>query len=147
MKLILQEDVDNLGHAGELVSVKPGFGRNFLLPRGLAVVANEANKRQWEHQKKEIAAKQAKLRAGAETLAKEIGAVQLVFKRKVGEQDKLYGSVTASDIAEALSAKGIKIERRALKLKDALKDLGDHTINLHLHREVIAQVKVQVAAE
>src|SRR5262245_39634053 len=98
MKLILREDVDNLGHAGDMVSVRPGYGRNFLLPRGLAVVASEANKRQWEHEKKEIAARQAKLKAGADELSKRIEAVQLTFKRKVGEQEKLYGSVTAVDV-------------------------------------------------
>src|SRR5512133_2076118 len=105
MKLILREDVENLGRGGEVVDVKPGYGRNFLLPRGLAVLANPKNVKEVEHQKAVASAKAAKLKASAEAVAKRLSDTPVALKRKVGEQDKLYGSVTAMDIAEALAAR------------------------------------------
>src|SRR6476469_4441145 len=112
MKLILREDVTNLGRPRELVTVRDGFGRNYLLPRKMAVLANEQNVRQLEHEKAVITARYAKQKAGAEAQAKCLGSVQVKIALKVGEQDKLFGSVTALDIAEALAAGGQKIERR-----------------------------------
>ena len=147
MKLILREDVYNLGKGGELVEVKPGYGRNFLIPRGLAVLANPKNIREVEHQKSVAAAKAAKLKASAEAVAKRLSDTPVSFKRKVGEQDKLYGSVTAMDIAEALAARGVQIDRRSIDLSEPLKALGDFEVGVKLHSDVVGKVKVKVEAE
>ena len=147
MKLILREDVYNLGKGGELVEVKPGYGRNYLIPRGLAVLANPKNIREVEHQKAVAAAKAAKLKASAEAVAKRRADPPVSFQRKVGEQDKLYGSVTAMDIAEALAARGVQIDRRAIDLSEPLKTLGDFEVGVKLHSEVVGKVKVKVEAE
>ena len=147
MKLILREDVYNLGKGGELVEVKPGYGRNFLIPRGLAVLANPRNIREVEHQKAVAAAKAAKLKASAEAVARRLSDTPLSFKRKVGEQDKLYGSVTAMDLAEALAARGVQIDRRAIDLSEPLKTLGDFEVGVKLHSDVVGKVRVKVEAE
>jgi large subunit ribosomal protein L9 len=147
MKVILREDITNLGRSGEVVSVKDGYGRNYLLPRGLAVMASEKNVRQLEHERQVINAQQAKLRAGAEEQAKKIGAISVRIARKVGEQDKLFGSVTALDIAEAIAAKGQTVDRRHLHLPEPIKTLGTYDVELRLHRDVTAKVKVEVVAE
>ena len=147
MKLILREDVVNLGKGGDLVEVKPGYGRNFLLPRGLAVAANPKNVRELEHQKKVAEAKAAKLRASAEAVAKRLAETPVTLKRKVGEQDKLYGSVTALDIVEALGARGMQLDRRIIDLPEPIKTVGDHEVPVKLHREVVGKVKVKVEAE
>jgi len=147
MKLILREDVYNLGKGGELVEVKPGYGRNFLIPRGLAVLANPKNIREVEHQKSVAAAKAAKLKASAEAVARRLSETPLSFKRKVGEQDKLYGSVTAMDLAEALAGRGVQIDRRAIDLPEPLKTLGDFEVGVKLHSDVVGKVKVKVEAE
>ena len=147
MKVILREDVTNLGRSGEIVAVKDGFGRNYLLPRKLAVLASDKNVRQLEHEKSVITARQAKLKAGAVETAKKIGAVSVSIARKVGEQDKLYGSVTALDIAEALAAKGTQVDRRHVHLDEPIKALGTYEVELRLHHVVTAKVKVEVVAE
>jgi large subunit ribosomal protein L9 len=147
MKLILREDVENLGKGGELVDVKPGYGRNFLLPRGLAVAANPRNVRELEHQKKIAEAKAAKMKASAEAVAKRLAETPVTLKRKVGEQDKLYGSVTALDIVEALAARGLQLDRRTIDLAEPIKTLGDFEVPVKLHREVVGKAKVKVEAE
>ena len=147
MKLILREDVENLGKGGELVDVKPGYGRNFLLPRGLAVLANPKNVRELEHQRKSAEAKAAKLKASAEAVAKRLSDTPVVLKRKVGEQDKLYGSVTALDIVEALAARGLQLDRRTIDLAEPIKTVGDFEVSVKLHREVIGKAKVKVEPE
>ncbi len=147
MKLILREDVQNLGKGGELVEVKPGYGRNFLIPRGLAVLANPKNIRDIEHQKAVATAKAAKLRASAEALAKRLSETPVTLKRKVGEQDKLYGSVTAMDVAEALAARGLQIDRRSIDLGEPIKTVGDFEVGVKLHSEVVGKVKVKVEPE
>ena len=147
MKLILREDVENLGKGGEVVDVKPGYGRNFLLPRGLAVVANPKNVREVEHQKQIASAKAAKQKASAEAVAKRLADTPVVLRRKVGEQDKLYGSVTALDVAEALAARGLQIDRRSIDLADPIKTVGDFEVPVKLHREVVGKAKVKVEAE
>ena len=147
MKLILREDVENLGKGGELVEVKPGYGRNYLLPRGLAVAANTKNVRELDHQKKIAEAKAAKAKASAEAVAKRLSDTPVVLRRKVGEQDKLYGSVTVIDIVEALAARGLILDRRTLDLKEPLKTVGDHEVPVKLHREVIGKAKVKIEAE
>jgi len=147
MKLILREDVENLGKGGELVDVKPGYGRNFLLPRGLAVLANPKNVRELDHQKKIAEAKAAKLKASAQAVAKRLADTPVTLKRKVGEQDKLYGSVTALDIVEALAARGLQLDRRTIDLAEPIKTVGDFEVPVKLHREVVGTAKVKVEAE
>jgi large subunit ribosomal protein L9 len=147
MKVILREDVDNLGKGGELVEVRPGYGRNFLIPRGLAVLANAKNVRELDHQKKVAEAKAVKLRQGAEAIARRLAATPVTLKRKVGEQDKLYGSVTALDIVEALAARGLQLDRRSIDLPEPIKTVGEHEVPVKLHRDVIAKAKVTVEAE
>jgi len=147
MKLILREDVENLGKGGELVEVKPGYGRNYLLPRGLAVVANPRNIREIEHQKQVAAAKAAKMRASAEALARRLADTPVSLTRKVGEQDKLYGSVTAMDIAEALGRRGLSIDRRSIDLAEPIKTVGEFEVPVKLHHEVAGKVKVKVEPE
>jgi len=147
MKLILREDVYNLGKGGDLVEVKPGYGRNFLIPGGLAVLANPKNIREVEHQKAVSAAKAAKLKASAEAIARRLSDTPVTLRRKVGEQDKLYGSVTAMDVAEALAARGLDIDRRTIDLPEPIKTLGDFEVGVKLHSDVVGKVKVKVEAE
>ncbi len=147
MKLILREDVENLGRGGELVDVKPGYGRNYLLPRGLAVPANPKNVRELEHQRQIAEAKAAKLKASAEAVAKRLADTPVALKRKVGEQDKLYGSVTALDVAEALAARGLQLDRRSIDLADPIKTVGEFEVPVKLHREVVGKAKVKIEAE
>ncbi len=147
MKLILREDVENLGKGGELVEVKPGYGRNYLLPRGLAVLANPKNVRELEHQKSVASAKAAKLKASAQAVAKRLSDTPVTLKRKVGEQDKLYGSVTALDVAEALAARGLEIDRRSIDLAEPIKTVGEFEVPVKLHSEVVGKAKVKVEAE
>lgn len=147
MRVILREDVPNLGRSGQVVTVKDGFGRNYLLPRNMAVLANEKNIKQLEHEKSVIDARSAKLKGAAQTQAKALENVQVKITRKVGEQDKLYGSVTALDIAEALAAKGQKLDRRLIHLPEPIKAVGSHEVEIRLHHDVTAKIKVEVAAE
>ncbi|HSN93014.1 MAG TPA: 50S ribosomal protein L9 [Anaeromyxobacteraceae bacterium] len=147
MKVILREDVENLGKGGEVVEVKDGYGRNFLLPRGLAVAANPRNVRELEHQKQVAAAKAAKMKASAEAVAKRLADTPVTLKRKVGEQDKLYGSVTAMDIAEALAGRGLNVDRRSIDLVEPIKTTGDFEVPVKLHSEVVGKARVKVEAE
>jgi large subunit ribosomal protein L9 len=147
MKLILREEVESLGKGGEVVEVKPGYGRNFLLPRGLAVLANPKNVRELDHQKSVASAKAAKLKASAQAVARRLAETPVTLKRKVGEQDKLYGSVTALDVAEALAARGLQLDRRSIDLVDPIKTLGDFEVPVKLHSEVVGKAKVKVEAE
>jgi large subunit ribosomal protein L9 len=147
MKLILREDVEHLGKGGELVEVKPGYGRNYLLPRGLAVAANPKNVRELDHQRKIAEAKATKLKASAEAVSRRLADTPVTLKRKVGEQDKLYGSVTALDIVEALAARGLNLDRRTIDLAEPLKTVGDFEVPVKLHREVIGKAKVKIEAE
>lgn len=147
MKLILREDIQNLGKSGEMVTVKDGFGRNYLLPRKMAVLANEQNVRQLEHERAAIAARQAKLKGGAQEQAKKLEAITVKLQRKVGEQEKLYGSVTALDIAEGLASQGQKVDRRLIHLPEPIKSVGSHEVEIRLHREVTAKIKVEVTPE
>lgn len=146
MNVILREDVYNLGKSGELVTVKEGYARNYLLPRNLAMLASSANVRQLEHEKKVIELRQQKLKGGAMEQAKKLEGVKVSIKRKVGEQDKLFGSVTALDIAEALAAAGHKLDRRLIHLLEPIKAIGAFPVEIRLHREVTAQLTVNVEA-
>jgi large subunit ribosomal protein L9 len=147
MEVILKEDVEKLGHRGDIVKVAEGFGRNFLLPRKLAIEASRTNKAVIEQMKAAAVRKSAKEKTGAEALAQQLNDVQLAFTRKVGEKDHLFGSVTSADIASALEAKGFNVDRRKIHLDDPLKSLGEFHVPVKLHREVTAHVKVTVGRE
>jgi len=147
MEVILREHVDNLGRRGEIVKVADGYARNYLLPRKLALLATEGNKKQIERERGKFEAKETEDRKVAEAVAERVGSLEVVIARKVGETDALYGSVTSADIAEALAAKGFDIERRKLNLHEPIKQLGEFDAPLKLHREVTAKVKVKVVAE
>ena len=147
MKLILREDVYNLGKSGELVNVKEGYARNYLLPRNLAMLASSANVRQLDHEKKVIELRQQKLKGGAQEQAKKLEGVKISIKRKTGEQDKLFGSVTALDIAEALAAAGHKLDRRLIHLPEPIRAIGEFPVEVRLHREVTAKLTVTVVGE
>ncbi len=147
MKVILREDIQGLGRSGEMVEVREGYGRNFLLPRKAAVLANERNLKQLDHDKRVISARQAKLKAAAGDVAAVLHKTDVKIARKVGEQDKLFGSVTALDIAEALNAKGVKIDRRAIVLPDPIRTVGTFEVDVKLHHDVVGKVKVEVVPE
>jgi large subunit ribosomal protein L9 len=144
MEVILKEDVEKLGHRGDVVKVAEGYGRNFLLPRKLAIEATKANKTVIEQMKAASVRKSATEKTQAEELAKQFDAVAVEFSRKVGEKDHLFGSVTSADIADALAAKGFNVDRRKIQLAEPLKSLGEYTIPIKLHREVTAHFKVTV---
>lgn len=147
MEVILREHVDNLGKRGELVKVADGYARNYLLPRKLALLATEGNKKQIERERAKLDVKDAEEKKVAEALAARLADVEIVIARKVGETKALYGSVTTADIAEGLAAKGFEIERRTIQLAEPLKQIGDVSVPVRLSREVTATVKVRVVAE
>jgi large subunit ribosomal protein L9 len=147
MEVILKEDVNNLGHRGDVVKVAAGYGRNYLLPQNLAMEANANNKAVIEQMKNSAVRKSAKEKTEAEALVAQLDAVALTFTRKTGENDHLFGSVTSSDIAQQLEEKGFTIDRRKIHLDEPLKSLGDFLVPVRLHREVTAHIKVVVAAE
>ena len=145
--VLLREDVDNLGARGEIVKVKAGFARNYLLPRKLAVEATAGNVRQIEAERGALLKKEARDRASAEGQASLLGGVRLNFERKVGEHGLLYGSVTAMHIADALKEKGYEIDRRRIHLPEPIKQTGDFNVSVRLHREVSVDIPVTVAGE
>lgn len=147
MEVLLREDIDNLGARGELVKVRAGYGRNYLLPRGLAVLATASNVKQIELQRKALLKRAAVEHQQAAGQAELLKDVVLEFARKVGEHGILFGSVTSMDIAAELAAKGFEIERRRVQLKDPIKEPGDYDVPVKLHREVTAQLKVVVRDE
>ena len=147
MKVILTKDMDNLGKAGALVEVKTGYGRNYLLPRQLAVLATAKNIRQLEHQKSGILARAAKEKQNMTQMAQKLSAIEVKFSRKTGAENKLFGSVTSKDIHEQLSAQGYQIERKQIHLPEPLKEIGTHEVEVKLHSDVAAKVKVTIAPE
>ena len=144
MQVILKEDVHNLGKAGELVKVKPGFGRNYLIPQGKAVVATAGNVKQIEHEKKLIAAKQAQLSKDAQAMADRLASVEVSIERQVGEEDKLFGSVTSRDIESALQDKGITVDHKKIHMGEPIKTIGYHTVEIKLGTGVTGKIKVVV---
>lgn len=147
MKVILKENVENLGRTGDLVNVSEGFARNFLLPRKLVVVAQEGNIKMIENQKKLLEKKRLANRAEAEKLAEALAKVSITLARKVGENDKLFGSVTALEIAEALKAQGFSVERRMVQISHPIKTLGIHNVNVALEAGIDVSIKVSVVKE
>jgi large subunit ribosomal protein L9 len=147
IEVILREDVKSLGRAGELVRVRPGYARNYLLPHGLAYEATEGNKKRIAAETKARQTRSQAERVGAEQVAATLSGVTLTLSGKAGEEGKLFGSITAQDIAEALAAKGHTVDRRRIELEHPIKSLGQHTVLVRVHPEVHANVQVSVVAE
>jgi large subunit ribosomal protein L9 len=147
MKVILTKDLENLGKAGAMVEVKPGYGRNYLLPRQLAVPATEKNVRQLDHQKSGIMARAAKEKQNMTAMAQKLSAIEVKFTRKTGAENKLFGSVTSKDIHEQLTGQGYEIDRKQIHLPEPLKELGTHEVPVKLHAEITAKVRVTIAPE
>ncbi len=147
MEVILKEDVTKLGHRGDIVKVAEGYGRNYLLPRKLAIEATPANRAVIEQMRAAALRRSAREKGEAEELAKQFEGVSLTFTRKAGEKDHLFGSVTAGDIAEALEKKGFNVDRRKIQLAEPLRTLGEFTVVLKLHRDVATPIKVTVEKE
>ncbi len=147
MDVILREDVEKLGTRGQLVKVAPGYARNFLLPKRLAVAATESNKKIVEQERQAHLRKEAKVAAEATDLAKLMEAVAVTISQKAGENGQLFGSVTSKDIADALEAQGYTIERRKIALEEPIKSLGEYKVPLRLHREVTVEIAVNVVKE
>jgi large subunit ribosomal protein L9 len=144
VKVILKQDVPNLGKLGDLVNVRPGYGRNYLIPQGLAVAATEGNVRQIEHQKRLIAQQATKMRAEASDLASRIAGATLTLVAPAGAEGRLFGSITNRDIEEALAAVGIRVDRKLIHLAESVKSVGEHQATVKLGHDVDATVKFQV---
>ncbi len=147
MKVILLSDLRHRGKRGETVEVKPGFARNYLLPQGLALVANTGNQKYFEQQRKKIDQKHAAEKDAAARIAGDLAGVKITIRKRVSENQTLYGSVTAGEIAEALQAKGFEVDRRRLDLEGGIKTVGDHQVRVELHPDVVAEVTVSVEPE
>jgi large subunit ribosomal protein L9 len=147
MELILRDDVEKLGRRGDIVKVKDGYARNYLLPRGLGMPVTAANKSMIEKERKAYLARLAKEKAEFEELAKRVATLRFIAPRKVGDNDVLYGSVTSGDVAEFLKAKGIEIDKRKVQLDEPIKHLGEHELRIKLHPEVLATLKLLVTKE
>src|SRR5262245_25433062 len=147
MEVILRQHVDNLGRRGEIVKVSDGYARNYLLPRKLALLATEGNKKQIERERVKVEAHELEEKKVAEAVAARLTDLEIVIERKVGETEALYGSVTSADIAEALLAKGFDIDRRKLQLADPIKRIGDVEVPIKLHRDVTSSIRVKVVPE
>jgi large subunit ribosomal protein L9 len=145
--LILQEAVQNLGEAGDLVRVKPGYARNYLIPQGKAIFASDSRVKQLEHDKRVVAERVAKQMKDLAAVKARIEGLSLELKARVGEEGKLFGSVTSLQVHEALAEQGVEIERRRIELREPIKEAGEHSVPVKLHRELTAQLKVVVAAE
>ncbi len=145
--ILLREDIDNLGGRGEVVKVKSGYARNYLLPQGIATLATKGNVKQIDRERESLLKKAATEKSTAEAQAEQMRGISLSFERKAGKDGTLFGSVTSMDIAEALQARGYEIDRRKISLKDTIKETGDYTAGVKLHREVTLEIPVTVAAE
>ena len=147
IEVILREDIKTLGRAGEMVRVKPGYARNYLLPQGLAYEATEGNRKRIAAEARVRAAKDQAERTEAERMAGTLSGLTLTLKGKAGEEGKLFGSVTSQDIAEALASQGYSFDRRRIELEHPIKTTGTHAVSLRLHPEVHAELRVSVVAE
>jgi large subunit ribosomal protein L9 len=147
MEVILREHVDNLGRRGDVVKVAPGYARNYLLPRKLALEVTTGNRKLIERERKVAEARETEEKQTAEALASRLAQAEITISRRVGETEQLYGSVTSADIAEALAAKGLEIEKRKIHLDEPLKAIGEFTVPVRLHRDVTANLKVAVVKQ
>ena len=146
-KVILQEDIDKIGNRGDVVTVKPGYARNFLLPRKLAIEATLGNMKALERIRNSLAKKTATELEAAQKQSALLNGVEIHFTRKTGENDRLFGSVTSADVSESLAAKGFKVDKRQVQLAEALKALGEYPVTIKVFRDVTAQIKVHVDKE
>lgn len=147
MQVLLQANVPNLGHIGDLVTVKPGYARNYLIPRGFALLADAKNKRQYEHQMRTVGLKKAKALAAAKELATQVGAMSVTVQKPVGEEDKIFGSVTTQELADAFKAQGLEVDRKSITILDDIKRVGVYRAAAKVHPEVSAEFKVWVVAK
>jgi large subunit ribosomal protein L9 len=147
MKVILQEDVKNIGKMGEIVSVSDGYARNYLIPKKLAEEANVGNVKALEHEKRKLEEKAKKIRSDAQGLAERLASVGVTLRAKAGEEEKLFGSVTAMDIAEALKKEGIEVDRKRILLEEPIKRLGSYSVGIKIHPDVTANLNVEVVSE
>ena len=147
MEIILREDIENLGVRGDVVKVAAGYARNFLLPKKLAVAATDSNRKIVEQERQSHLRKEAKEIGEMQELAKLVGAVTVTIARKAGENDQLFGSVTTADISDALTAQHYNVDRRKIQLEEPIRTLGEHKISVRLHREVTAEITVNVTRE
>lgn len=147
MDVLLCDDVDNLGQRGQVVRVRAGYGRNYLLPQGLAIKASAGNKKMLDEQRRLLAKREQRERVSAQSEADKLQGIELRFERRVGEHGILFGSVTALDIAEALKERGLTVERRRISLREHIKEVGDYDVAIKLHREVSPTIKVLVRKE
>lgn len=147
MKVLLLEEVENLGEAGEIVTVKDGYGRNFLIPRGLARIATDGVVRAWQEERRQASRKITKAKEDAEALAAEMAGVEVVLFVKVGEENRIFGSVTPVQVAEGLAKHGIEADRRKVTINDDIKHTGVYTASVKIHPEVVAEVKIRVEPE
>ncbi len=147
MKIILREDVEKLGKAGEVVKVKDGYGRNFLIPRQLAVLANVRNMKALDHDRRTIETRAKKTRKTAEATAATLSAVSLILPAKAGEEGKLFGAITSRDIAEALGKAGLTVDRKSIQLADPIKQVGDYKVKIRVAADVLPEISVSVVPE
>ncbi|MDP2657520.1 MAG: 50S ribosomal protein L9 [Candidatus Deferrimicrobium sp.] len=147
MKIILREDVEKLGKAGEIVKVKDGFGRNYLIPQKLAVLANVRNMKTLDHDRRTIEARSKKTKKAAEATAATLSAVSLTLPAKAGEEGKLFGAITSRDIAEALGKAGVIVDRKAIQLADPIKQVGDYKVKIRVAADVFPEISVSVVPE
>ena len=147
VNLILQEAVPSLGEVGDLVTVKPGFARNYLIPQGKAIFATDARVAELEHHKRVVAEKAAKQLQDLQALKERVEALSVTIPARVGDEGKLFGSVTSLQVHEALAAQGFEIDRRRIEIAEPIKEAGEHAVRVKLHREVVAELKVTVTAE
>ena len=147
MKLLLKEDVDGLGYCGDEVEVKDGYGRNFLIPKGKALLATPNNLKAFNHQKRVVQGKVTKVIAAAKAVADEIAKVSCQVKKKVGDTGKMFGSVTAQEIADLLKGQGVEVDRRKIQIAEPIKKVGEYKIPVKLHSEVTAEIKLVVEGE
>ncbi|HLK05745.1 MAG TPA: 50S ribosomal protein L9 [Candidatus Acidoferrum sp.] len=147
MQIILQEDIDKLGHRGDVVTVKPGYARNYLLPRSLAIEATPGNMKALERIRTSLAKKTATELEAAKKQSELLTGVSLNFKRKTGENDQMFGSVTSGDISEALAAQGFKVDKRQVQLAEPIKTIAEHDVTIKVFRDVVAHIKVTVEKE
>jgi large subunit ribosomal protein L9 len=145
--ILLREDIDNLGGRGEVVKVRSGYARNYLLPKGIATLATKGNVKQIDRERESLLKRAATEKSTAEAQAEQMRGISLAFERKAGKDGTLFGSVTSMDIAEALQARGYEIDRRKINLKDTIKETGDYKAGVKLHREVTLEIPVSVTPE
>jgi len=147
MKVLLLEEVDNLGDAGSIVTVKDGYGRNFLIPRGLARLATANVIKAWEEERRQMSRKLSKKKEDAEKLAADMASIEVLVLAKVGEENRIFGSVTAQQVVDGLAEQGIEVDRRKVDITEDIKHVGVYSANVKVHPEVVAEVKIRVEAE